>query len=79
MALLGQFRLCLGGQPVDLPSRPFQKFPSCPEYRACQSVLRVKLGGIMWPHSAEDAGRKKLRHYIWGLVRIGPGSSRVSG
>src|SRR5688572_2366974 len=67
--LLGQFDVRLGGQAVDIPSRPAQSLLAYLLLNAGTPHRRERLAGLLWPDASEANARSNLRHAIWRLRR----------
>jgi len=65
--LLGKFEVLLGGEPVEIPSRPAQSLLSYLMLNAGVAHRREKLAGLLWPDSDETNARSNLRHALWRL------------
>ncbi|MEJ2208465.1 MAG: BTAD domain-containing putative transcriptional regulator [Anaerolineae bacterium] len=65
--LLGQFLVEQDGQVVDVASRPVQSLLAYLVLTTGTRHRRERLGGILWPESAESNARSNLRHALWRL------------
>jgi oligopeptide transport system substrate-binding protein len=64
---LGQYEICLDGQPVIIPSRPTQSILAFLLLHPNMSHRREKLAGQFWPDSSEANARSNLRHELWRI------------
>jgi len=55
--LLGEFKVNLDGQTVEIPSRPMQSLLAYLILNAGTAYRREKLAGQLWPDSDEDKAR----------------------
>ncbi|MFI9150217.1 BTAD domain-containing putative transcriptional regulator [Streptomyces sp. NPDC053367] len=76
MRLLGQFRLELGTEPVEL-CRNGQRLLAFMGLR--QRVSRTVLAGTLWPEVTEGHARGSLRTTLWKLPRAEPPLVRCRG
>jgi predicted ATPase/DNA-binding SARP family transcriptional activator len=65
--LLGQFKLQLEKQPIELPSRPAQSLFAYLAMNAGIPHRREKLAGLLWPDSTEENARGYLRQALWRI------------
>jgi WD40 repeat protein/DNA-binding SARP family transcriptional activator len=65
--LLGQFRVLLADDLVEIPSRPAQSLFAYLVLNAGTAERREKLAGLFWPESTEANARSYLRHALWRL------------
>jgi ABC-type oligopeptide transport system substrate-binding subunit/DNA-binding SARP family transcriptional activator len=73
--LLGQYELCMDGQPVIISSRPTQSLLAFLLLHPNKSHRREKLAGQFWPASSETNARSNLRHELWRIRNVfGPGA-----
>jgi WD40 repeat protein/DNA-binding SARP family transcriptional activator len=68
--LLGQFEIRLGGQPVDLPSRPAQSLLAYLALTAGTAHRRERLAGLLWPDASESNARNNLRQALFRLRQV---------
>jgi DNA-binding SARP family transcriptional activator len=65
--LLGQFELCLDGDPIEVSSRPARTLLVYLILTRGMKHPREKLAGLLWPESSEQNARKNLRQALWRL------------
>jgi predicted ATPase/DNA-binding SARP family transcriptional activator len=68
-ALLGQFRILLNDQPVQVASRPAQVLLAYLLVNPAIGHRREQLAGMLWPDFLASSARKNLRNAIWQLRR----------
>jgi WD40 repeat protein/DNA-binding SARP family transcriptional activator len=68
--LLGQFEVCLDGEPVPLPSRPAQSLLAYLALSAGTAHRREKLAGLHWPEADDEHARSYLRHALWRIRKV---------
>ena len=66
--LLGQFKLAIGDQEIELSSRPAQTLFAYLVLNAGVTHRRERLASIIWPESNETNARSYLRQALW-LIR----------
>jgi DNA-binding SARP family transcriptional activator len=76
LRLLGQFRLELGSEPVEL-CRNGQRLLAFVGLRG--RVARTVLAGTLWPDVSEEHARGSLRTTLWKLPRADPPLIRCGG
>lgn len=64
---LGQYEILKDGQPVILPSRPYQSLLAYLLLNPNRSHRREKLAGLFWPTTSESNARSNLRHALWRI------------
>lgn len=71
---LGQFEVCVYGQPVIISLRTVQSLFAYLVLHPNISHRREKLAGQFWPNSSESNARSNLRHALWRIRKaLGPG------
>ena len=65
--LLGQFRIVLDSQEVELPSRPAQSLLAFLVLNSGVQHRREKLAGLFWPNASEENSRRSLRQALWHI------------
>lgn len=64
---LGQFRVEINGQPMEIPSRPAQSLFAYLVLNAGRVHRREKLAGLLWPDSTDENARAYLRQGLWRI------------
>ena len=67
---LGQYEICLDGQPVIISSRPTQSILAFLLLHPNRAHRREKLAGQFWPSSSETNARSNLRHELWRIRKV---------
>lgn len=67
--LLGNFDVRIGGEAIDIPSRPAQSLLAYLALSPGVGHRREKLAGLLWPEATESNARSNLRHALWRLRR----------
>jgi ABC-type oligopeptide transport system substrate-binding subunit/DNA-binding SARP family transcriptional activator len=71
--LLGQYEILKDGQPIILPSRPYQSLLAYLLLNPTRSHRREKLAGLFWSTASESNARSNLRHALWRIRKaFGP-------
>ena len=65
--LLGQFKVQLNGEAVQIPSRPVQSLLAYLVLSAGTAHRRERIASLLWPDSAEANARSNLRNALWRL------------
>jgi len=65
--LLGQFKLQVDAQELELPSRPAQSLLAYLALNAGVTQRREKLAGQIWPEASESNARGYLRQALWRI------------
>ncbi len=65
--LLGQFKLQVGDQSLELPSRPAQSLLAYLTLNAGVTQRREKLASLLWPEATETNARSYLRQALWRI------------
>jgi DNA-binding SARP family transcriptional activator len=65
--LLGQFKLQVSDQQIELPSRPAQSLLAYLVLNADVTHRREKLASLLWPDSTESNARGYLRQALWRI------------
>jgi DNA-binding SARP family transcriptional activator/predicted ATPase len=65
--LFGGFTIERSGVAVELASRPAQALLAYLALHPGKPHRRERLAGLIWPDTAEEAGRNNLRHALWRI------------
>ena len=66
-ALMGQFKVELGGVPLNLNSHVAQSVFAYLALNAGKALRREKLAGLFWPELMDTKARCQLRHTLWRI------------
>ena len=73
--LLGQFKLDVDDQLIELPSRPAQSLLAYLALNAGVAHRRERLASLLWPEATESNARSYLRQALWRIRRTLEGNS----
>jgi predicted ATPase/DNA-binding SARP family transcriptional activator len=65
--LLGEFKVSLDNQPIEISSQPMQSLLAYLILNAGTTYRRETLAGLLWPESDEKNARHNLRQTLWRL------------
>ena len=77
--LLGQFRVTLDGEVVEIASRPAQSLFAYLILHPGTEHRREKLAGLFWPDSSESNARNNLRQALWRVRKALGDEEEVEG
>jgi DNA-binding SARP family transcriptional activator len=67
ISCLGQFRVQIDDQPVEIPSRPAQSLFAYLALNGYKVHRRERLAGLLWPDSTDENARGYLRQGLWRI------------
>jgi DNA-binding SARP family transcriptional activator/predicted ATPase len=77
--LLGQFRVMLDGEVIEIASRPAQSLFAYLILNPGTEHRREKLAGLFWPDSSESNARNNLRQALWRVRKALGDEEEVEG